>query len=548
MTEHLIAVTPSAYEFPLLIKQLLITPIARASRNEIVYSDRSRYGYPEFVRRINRLGNVLTGLGAQAGDTVSVMDWDSHRYLECYFAVPMLGCVLQTVNIRLSPDQILYTLNHARSKVIVVHRDFVPVLDAIAGQLTSAKTFIVIDEDPVATEPRFAGEYEALMAGASTEYEFPDFDERTHATIFYTSGTTGLPKGVYYSHRQMVLHALGVLATCGTAPTERGRVGETDVYMPITPMFHAHAWGWPYAATLLGIKQVYLGRYTPEKVLAAIKREGATFSHCVPTLLQMMLTCPEADTVDLSRMKFLIGGSALPVGLAKMAMARGIEIFTGYGMSETGPLVVVNQLSPAEAGTGPDEQASIRARAGKPALLCDVRAVDEQMRPLPRDGSSVGEIVMRSPWLTQGYFDNPEASEALWRGGWLHTNDLGYFDDIGALRLTDRTKDVIKTGGEWVSSLELESLASQHPAVAEVAFIATPDDKWGERPMALIVLRPDHAGRTSVQDIRAHLLAFAERGVISKYAVPDKVLFVESLEKTSVGKLDKKVLRAKYAA
>jgi fatty-acyl-CoA synthase len=227
-------------------------------------------------------------------------------------------------------------------------------------------------------------------------------------------------------------------------------------------------------------------------------------------------------------------------------MARGIEIFTGYGMSETGPLVVVNQLSLEEAATEPDTQAAIRARAGKPALLCDVRVVDDQMNTLPRDAASVGEVVMRSPWLTQGYFDNPEASEALWRGGWLHTNDLGHVDAHGALRITDRLKDVIKTGGEWVSSLELESLTSQHPAVGEVAFVAVPDVKWGERPMALIVLRPDHVGRTTDQEIRKHLLAYADRGLISKYAVPDKVVFVESLDKTSVGKLDKKVLRSKY--
>lgn len=541
-----IAITPSAYEFPLLIKQLLISPIARVSRQEIVYADRSRYDYPTLVQRIARLGNVLDGLGLRPGDTVSVMDWDSHRYLECYFAIPMLGCVLQTVNIRLSPAQILYTLNHSGSKLILVNREFLPVLEGIADQIETAKIFILIDDNGGPVEPRFAGEYEALMAAAPREYEFPDFDERTRATIFYTSGTTGLPKGVYYSHRQMVLHALATLATYGTAPAQ-GRVSEEDVYMPITPMFHAHAWGWPYAATLLGMKQVYSGRYTPEQLLTLIERERVTFSHCVPTLLHMLLSHPGSAQVDLRRLKMVIGGGALPAGLARQALERGIDVFTGFGMSETGPLQIVNQLSSAELRTDLDQQVPLRIRAGRPVLLSDVRTMDDQMNTLPRDGKSVGEIVFRSPWLTQGYHRNAETSEELWRGGWLHSGDLGSFRADGTLQITDRIKDVIKTGGEWLSSLQLESLTSRHPAVSEVAFISTPDERWGERPMALVVARPEHRKQISADDIRAHLRAFADEGLISRYAVPERVLFVDALEKTSVGKLDKKVLRARYA-
>ena len=541
-----IAVTPSAYEFPLLIKQLLISPIARVSRREIVYADRGRYDYPTLIQRIARLGHVLSDRGMRPGDTVAVMDWDSHRYLECYFAIPMLGCVLQTVNIRLSPEQILYTLNHSGSKLILVNREFLPVLESIADQLETAKTFILIDDNGGPVEPRFAGEYEALMAQAPCEYAFPDFDERTRATIFYTSGTTGLPKGVYYSHRQMVLHAMATLATYGTAPAQ-GRVSEEDVYMPITPMFHAHAWGWPYAATLLGMKQVFPGRYTPELLLNLIEREQVTFSHCVPTLLHMLLTHPGSEQVDLGRLKMVIGGGALPAGLARQALERGIDVFTGFGMSETGPLQILNQLSSAELRTDLDQQVPLRVRAGRPVLLCDVRTMDEQMNTLPRDGKSVGEIVFRSPWLTQGYYRNAETSEELWRDGWLHSGDLGSFRADGTLQITDRIKDVIKTGGEWLSSLQLESLTSRHPAVSEVAFIGTPDDRWGERPVALIVARPEHRERISADDIRAHLRSFADEGLISRYAVPERVLFVDALEKTSVGKLDKKVLRARYA-
>ncbi len=540
----IIDVTPSACEFPLLIKQLLITPIARASPREIVSVDGLRYGYPELVCRIARLANVLDRLRVSPGATVAILDWDGHRYLEGYFAIPMTARVMQTVNIRLSAEQILYTLNHAQAEVLIVHPDFLPMLTTILDGLETVRTIIGID-DFETPDARFVGTYETLMAAASDHYDFPDFDERTRATIFYTSGTTGLPKGVYYSHRQIVLHSMALLATYGTAPAQ-GRVDEDDVYMPITPMFHAHAWGWPYAATLLGMKQVYLGRYTPQKVIDTIRLEKASFSHCVTTLLQMVLNEPSAADLDLRGFKFLIGGSALPVGLARQALERGIDVFTGYGMSETGPMQVINHLSREEAATDLDTQAVLRTRGGRPAILCDVRTVDDDVNALPRDGRSVGEIVFRSPWNTQGYFRNADTSEALWRGGWMHSSDLGVMHPDGSLQLTDRIKDVIKSGGEWISSLDLESLTSRHPAVAEVAFIGVPDATWGERPMALIVLRDDDRASCTVETIRAHLQAFAAQGAIPNYAVPERVLFVDALEKTSVGKLDKKALRARY--
>lgn len=548
MTAKPIVRTPSAHGFPLLIKQLLISGIARASNNPIVYRDRLRYDYPQLTRRVARLAHVLEDLGAQAGQTVAVMDWDSHRYLEAYFAIPSLGCVIQTVNVRLSPEQILYTLNHAQARILIIHSDMLGMIEAVKDKLETVETFVLIDEDDAHPQSplRFAGEYEALMDRASDHYDFPDFDENTQATTFYTTGTTGLPKGVYYSHRQIVLHALATLALFGTAPAQ-GRVHADDVYMPITPMFHAHAWGWPYAATLLGMKQVYPGRYTPEEVMRWLHEEQVTFSHCVPTLLHMILTHPESAKIDFTGRKFLIGGGALPGGLAKLALERGIDIYTGYGMSETGPLQILNLLTSEEAARDDaSEQVALRQRAGRPAFLCDVRTVDDRLRPLPRDGESIGEVVFRSPWLTQGYHRNPEASEELWRDGWLHSNDLGKFHPDGTLQICDRMKDVIKTGGEWVSSLELESLISRHPAVSEVAAIAVRDDKWGERPMVLIVCKPGQQDRVSAEDIRAHLRQFADQGLISKYAVPDRVLFVDAIEKTSVGKLDKKLLRSKY--
>ena len=540
-----IVTAPSAYQYQLLIKHLLHTPIARATKNEIVYRDQLRFSYPQFVERVHRLANVLTGLGIKRGETVAIMEWDSHRYLECYFAVPMLGCVMQTVNIRLSPEQLLYTLNHAKADVILVNTDFLAVLESLKDKLETAKRFILIEDSgstPKSTL-RFDGEYEALLAQAAPTHAFGEFDENTRMSTFYTSGTTGLPKGVYYSHRQMVLHTMAVLGTLSSAPVQ-GRVHADDVYMAITPMFHVHAWGMPYVATLLGMKQVYAGRYTPEMLLQLLAQENVTYSHCVPTLLHMLLTHPASKGVDLSRWKVLIGGSALPVGLARAALERGIDVFTGYGMSETGPMQTLNQIPTAELGGTIDEQAARRTRTGLPALMCNIATVDEQMNVLPRDGKATGEIVFRSPWNTMGYLDNPETSEELWKGGWMHSGDIGHFGTDGVLQISDRVKDVIKTGGEWVSSLDLENLISAHPAVGEVAVIGIKDSKWGERPLALVVPKPGQS--VDAAAIKAHLMSYADKGVISKYGVPETVLFVDALDKTSVGKLDKKLLRVKY--
>jgi fatty-acyl-CoA synthase len=538
--------TPSAYDFPLLIKQLWITPLANSPEQTISYRGERRHTYRQTRERVGRLASALSRLGAKPGMTVAVMDWCSHRYYESFFGIPMMGCVLQTVNIRLSPEQILYTLNHARAQIVLVNADFLPVLEGIRDKLETAKTFVLLDDGaaPPQTPIALAGEYEALLAAADPGYEFPDFDENTRATTFYTTGTTGLPKGVYFSHRQIVLHALAILAWFGTAPVN-GRVHREDVYMPITPMFHVHAWGMPFAATLMGIKQIYPGRYMPELLVKLIREEGVTMSHCVPTLLHMLITHPASQGVDLSKLKMVIGGSALPKGLAKAALERGIDVYAGYGMSETGPLQTVCHLSSEDLKQDLDTQAALRTRAGRSVVLCDVFTVDENMQRLPRDGKSTGEIVFRSPWLTQGYLEDAQRSEELWRGKALHSGDIGSFSGDGFLHISDRVKDVVKTGGEWISSLDLEDLISQFPGISEAAVIGVPDSKWGERPLALVVPKP--GASVDPEGVRGHLAGYAEKGVISRYGVPDKVLIVEALEKTSVGKLDKKVLRAKYA-
>jgi fatty-acyl-CoA synthase len=541
--------TPSAYAYPLLIKQLLHTPLATSPEREIVYRGQVRHNYWTLRHRIGQLASGLQTLGIDAGDTVAVMDWDSHRYLESYFAIPMMGAVLMTVNVRLSPEQIAYTLNHAGAKALLIHTDFLPVLDVIRNQLQSLKQIVLIDDgvlqpdaDVALLPVGFAQEYESMLASASPDFIFPDFDENTRATTFYTTGTTGAPKGVYFSHRQLVLHTLGA-ATALTSSPEQGRMHRDDVYMPITPMFHVHAWGLPYVATLLGLKQVYPGRYVPEMLLELIQRETVTFSHCVPTIMHMLLASPACKDLDLAGWKVIIGGSALPRGLAQAALDRGIDIYTGYGMSETCPILTLAQVK-TEALGDVSRELDQRTKTGLPAPLVDLRIVDHDGRDVAHDGKTPGEIVVRAPWLTQGYYKNPEASETLWADGYLHTNDIGVIDGDGYLQVTDRIKDVIKTGGEWVSSLALEDLISRHPAVSEVAVIGIKDAKWGERPLPLVVRRPGASADAAT--IQKHLSAYASRGEISRYAVPEQVLFVSAIEKTSVGKIDKKLLRQKY--
>jgi fatty-acyl-CoA synthase len=533
----------AAHDSPLLIGHLLLTSLATCPQREIVYRDLVRYDYRTLRERIARLAGFLSELGVEHGDVVAVLDWDSHRYLEAYFAIPMMGATLMTANIRLSPEQILYTLDHAEARVLLVHADFLPLIEALRPHLPHVERLVLLTDQPAPRPPAFDGEYEAGLAAASPDFPFESFDENTRATLFYTTGTTGLPKGVYFSHRQLVLHTLAAAAGLGRT-ARQGRVHRESVYMPMTPMFHVHAWGVPYLATMMGLKQVYPGRYLPDLLAALIAREKVSFTHGVPTVLQMLLACPEAAKIDLSGLTMVVGGSALPRGLAAAARARGIDVFTGYGMSETCPLLTLAQIDSDLLGDA-EAELDLRVTAGQPVPLVDLRIVGEDGAPLPPDGRSQGEVVVRAPWLTPGYHKNPEASERLWAGGHLHTNDLGSLDPRGYLRIGDRLKDVIKTGGEWICSLGLESLISRHPAVAEAAVIAVPDPHWSERPLALVVAKP---GRTvEPEEIRAHLLAFVAGGEISKFAVPERVLLVDAIEKTSVGKVDKKRLRQKYA-
>ncbi|WP_028696368.1 fatty acid--CoA ligase [Pseudomonas cremoricolorata] len=543
---RILEATPGAHAYPLLIKRLLLSGGRYERTREIVYRDQVRLSYPQLIERIARLANVLSQAGVKAGDTVAVMDWDSHRYLECMFAIPMIGAVVHTINVRLSPEQILYTMNHAEDRLVLVNSEFVGLYQAIAGQLTTVDKTLLLSDEQVSTAelPGLLGEYEQLLAAASPHYDFPDFDENSVATTFYTTGTTGSPKGVYFSHRQLVLHTLAEAAVLGGLDSVR-LMGSDDVYMPITPMFHVHAWGIPYVATLLGLKQVYPGRYEPQMLLRLWRDEGVTFSHCVPTILQMLLNCPAAHGEDFNGWKIIIGGSALNRALYDAARARGIQLTAAYGMSETCPLIACAHLNEELLASSEDEQISFRLKAGVPVPLVEAAIVDGEGRFLAADGQTQGELVLRAPWLSAGYYRQPEQSRELWQGGWLHTGDVATLDGMGFIDIRDRIKDVIKSGGEWLSSLALEDLISRHPAVREVAVVGVADAQWGERPFALLVL---HEGQhLDAQALKAHLQPFVEHGQINAWAIPRQITAVAQIPKTSVGKLDKKRIRLDVA-
>lgn len=535
-----------AFKFPLLIKNILAYSTMIEPTNEIVYKDQVRYNYFELNRRVRKQANVFKKLGLNGGQTIAVLDYDSHRYLECFFGIPMTGNVLHTINWRLSPLQILYTINHAEDVLIICHIDFLPLLESLFKDIKTVKSIIVCadgNDYSKETSLPIIGEYEELLNQESDKYDFEDFDEDAVATTFYTTGTTGNPKGVYFTHRQLVLHTLSVSVTF-SAIDRACQFNNSDVYMPLTPMFHVHAWGFPYVATMCNTKQVYVGKFDIEVVLKCFVKEKVTFSHCVPTILQMFVSHPATQNIDLSKWKVVIGGSALPKSLAKAAIQRGIDVITGYGMSETCPILSTVYVSPKDKlNPDIDFQIEARTRSGTPTIFVDLHLIDENGNTVPKDNETIGEVTARTPWLTQGYINEPEKSEELWYDGWLHTGDVATMNSHNSLKITDRIKDVIKTGGEWVSSIDLENMIGQHEAVMEVAIVGIQDAKWGERPHAMIVLK-DGKNMTK-EDLKTFMQRYVDDNIITAWTIPSSVEFAVAIPKTSVGKLDKKVIRAR---
>ncbi|HEY67379.1 MAG TPA: long-chain fatty acid--CoA ligase [Thermoflexia bacterium] len=539
----------TAYNFQLLLKHVLEHGVAWAPDQEIVYRDQVRHTYTTMYQRVLRLAGALQSLDVKQGTKVGVIEWDSHRYLEMYFGIPGIGAVLHTINPRLAPEDLIYTMMHAEDEVLIFHEDFLPLVEKARPRLPSIRKYILITDKP--EKPDIKGvdvEYEELLASASPLEELPDLDENTQATLAYTTGTTGRPKGVYFTQRQLSLHTLNV-GLAVAAYGNYGGVNKHDVYMPLTPMFHVHAWGIPYMATLFGVKQVYPGRYEPEMLLRLVLGEKVTFSHCVPSILQMIVTAPAVKGLDLSGWKVVIGGARLPKGLAMAATKLGIKVYAGYGLSETCPVLTLAHLKPfMENEWDEEKQLDWAIKTGFVAPLVKLRVVTPDGREVARDSRETGEIVVRAPWCTPGYYKDPERSEELWAGGWMHTGDVAHVDEYGYIQIVDRLKDLIKSGGEWIVSLELENLLSLHEDVLEAAVIGVPDEKWGERPLAVIVPVEGAEGRITSEAMQQHLQKFVADGVLAKWAVPDYYVFVDEMPKTSVGKIDKKVLRSRYPA
>ncbi|MFQ5921366.1 MAG: long-chain-fatty-acid--CoA ligase [Anaerolineales bacterium] len=537
----------ATYQYQLLLKHLLEHGVSWVPDQEIVYREHFRYRYEDMYQRVMKLASGLKYLGVKQGTKVGVIEWDSHRYLEMYFGIPGLGAVLHTINPNLAQENVLHTIQHAEDEILIFHEDFRELVEQIRDQLPSVKTFIVISENSNIT-PDADYTYEELLELSPPLPELPEFNEDAQATLSYTTGTTGQPKGVYFSHRQLVLHTFvgwGSIAMFGND----GGLSKHDVYMPLTPMFHVHAWGVPYVATVYGLKQVYPGRYDYDRILRLMKKESVSFSHCVPTILQQVLDAAVSSGQDLAGWKVIIGGARLTKGLAMAARDLGVEITAGYGLSESCPfLTLASMRTYMEKDWSEEAQMEVRIKTGFPMPLVKYRVVGSDGKDVSKDGEQTGEIVLRSPWLTEGYYKDPELSEQLWAGDWMHTGDVANIDQNGYVQIVDRMKDIIKSGGEWIVSLELENLLSLHTDVLEAGVIGIPHEKWGERPLAIIAAREGSQEELTAEALQTHLASFVSEGQITKWAVPERFVFVDQLPKTSVGKIDKKELRRRYSS
>jgi len=490
-----------------------------------------RARFAEVAARAERLAAALRRLGIRPGDRVATFSWNTQEHLEAYLAVPSMGAVLHTLNIRLFPEQLAYVANHAGDRIVLVDDTLAPVLAKVVAELRTVEHFVVVgggDATPLGDVLR----YEELLAAERPGYDWPALDERAAAAMCYTSGTTGNPKGVVYSHRSTYLHSLASCAGSVFALTERDRI------LLIVPMFHANAWGLPYTGWMAGAGFVMPGRFLQAAPLCRlIATERPTVAGAVPTIWNDILRHIEANPVDLSSLRFVVcGGSAVPRSLMERFQERhGVRIVQAWGMTETSPLAAI-ALPPRDAR--PEEEMDWRARTGRVIAGVELRIVDDAGNVLAWDGRTAGEIEVRGPWVTAAYYreDAPEK----FHDGWLRTGDVGSVDAHGFVQITDRAKDVIKSGGEWISSVELENAIMAHPDVLEAAVVGVPDPRWEERPLACVVPRP--GARPTADALKAFL---AER--VARWWVPERWSFIDEVPKTSVGKFDKKLLRSRYA-
>ena len=494
-----------------------------------------RYTYADFAARTKKLAVALKGLGVEDGDRVATLCWNHHQHLEAYFGIPASGAVLHTLNLRLHPDDLAYIVNHAHDRVLLVDEVLLPLYEQIRDE-ADFEHVVVISEDSAAPDGTRA--YEELLGSVDEDaFSYPDLDEYRAAAMCYTSGTTGRPKGVLYSHRALVLHAFAV------AMADTVGIRESDVVLPVVPMFHVNAWGLPYVSTMVGAKQVFPGPHLdPTSLLELFETEKVTFTAGVPTIwlgiLQVLDKAPEA--YDLSALRaMLVGGSAAPEGMIRGYEKRhGLKVLHGWGMTETSPVATVATLTSKLEELPEDEQYKYRAKQGYPMAFVDVRVIGDE-GAVPRDGQTMGEIEVRGPWVAAAYYNAPEGDDKVTEDGWFKTGDIATVDEHGFIEIKDRSKDLIKSGGEWISSVALENALMDHPAVAEAAVIAIPDPQWQERPLAVVVLKEGQSAMA--EDLISYL-----KPRFARWWLPDAVEFVDEIPRTSTGKFMKTKLREQF--
>jgi acyl-CoA synthetase (AMP-forming)/AMP-acid ligase II len=548
--------------YPLLLTTFMKRPVdLYPNEIGIVYrnptsGEYARFTWREWYERTCRLAHVLQGpLGVrpggpdEPGDRIATMALNHHRHMELYYAVPCSGAVLHPINVRLSPDHIIHTIKHSQDKIVFVDDVILPLLENIYDEIKdSVEAFVYMSDKPGLPETRIAPiyEYEALLDAQTPEFEWPALHEDTCATLCYTTGTTGLPKGAMFTHRQLYLHTVHVMlnASMSTDPA-RVSLGEAAVPLVITPLFHIHAWGAPFFHVFSANKIVLPGMFTVEGFCDLIQTEKVTSTAVVPTILAMIIEFEDLARYDLSSLRSLgVGGGALPLGLKRKAEKAipGFSATSGYGMTETAPVVITAFAKKFMADWSQEQLDAIRVKTGLPVPGIEVAVVDEQLNPVPRDNEAVGEIVLRGPWITGQYYREPEKTAEVWRDGWFHTGDAAKVDDEGYITIADRIKDVIRSGAEMVPTVLLENLTATADFVLEATYVGVPDEKWGERPAAILTLAP---GATENEDDVMRYLETegVEKGRITRWMLPDYVLITDQIPKTSVGKFDKIAIR-----
>ena len=498
-----------------------------------------RYTYRDAAARCAQLAHALRALGVQPGERVATLAWNGYRHFELYYGVAGIGAVCHTINPRLHPDQVAYVVNHAGDAYVFTDLTFVPLLEALADRLPRVRGYVVMTDEDRMPQTSLPGAlcYETLIAPQPASIRWPAFDENTASGMCYTSGTTGDPKGVVYSHRSTVLHAMSV----GVAEAAR-RQPSYGTIMPIVPMFHVNAWGYPFAGPMMGAKLVFAGPlHDPASLYELIEGEGVQNAGGVPVIWLNMLAYLEATGKTLTTLRSLrVGGSAAPASLIEAFESRGIEVIHGWGMTETSPVCTNGSVKPKHRNER--DRLHYQTKAGRVVYGVDMKVVGEDGDVMPDDGESQGELYVRGPWVAGAYYDNPEANASQFADdGWFRTGDIVSLDADGYMTIHDRSKDLIKSGGEWISSIDLENAAVGHPEIMEAAAIAVPDPKWSERPLLAVVRQAGSA--LGPDDVRAYLT-----GKIAKWWMPDEIVFVDELPHTATGKVSKKTLRERYAS